>query len=85
MRSATCKPACARFITEDRSPAMRLSVEGVEAHPQQTVHYPYATSRYQTDEELTSALRALGGDEAIVVIEGEGLARLTLLTMLPSP
>jgi hypothetical protein len=59
------------------SSAVQKLGPGVLEHSRnRTFHYPYPTSRYQTDEELEDALRLLGNEEVTVVVESEGFYRL---------
>jgi hypothetical protein len=81
-------PEVQRFIAklpEDAQEALRKASSAIqrmgpgilEHSRHRTFHYPYPTSRYPSDEELTTALRALGGDEPRVAkSEDESFLRL---------
>jgi hypothetical protein len=61
------------------SSAIQNMGPGVLQHSRnRTFHYPYPASRYQTDEELASALQTLRDEEVTVVVESTtpGLFRL---------
>jgi hypothetical protein len=50
--------------------------KGVLEHSRQrTFHYPSPANRYDLDQELADALRALGGEEVTAVVEGDGFFR----------
>jgi hypothetical protein len=49
-----------------------MGSDALEHSRNRTFHYPYPTSRYPTDEELTDALRALGDTEARIVVDLSG-------------
>jgi hypothetical protein len=54
------------------SSALQKMGPGVLEHSRdRTFHYPYPTSRYQTDQELADALKTLGGEEVTLVVESE--------------
>lgn len=42
---------------------------------QQTLHYPSPANRYNLDQELTDALRALGREDVTAVVERDGFVR----------
>lgn len=70
-------PRDAKEELRKASSAIQKLGPGVLEHSRdRTFHYPYPTSRYQTDEELAGALQALGGEEVTVVGEGKGFHRL---------
>jgi hypothetical protein len=51
------------------SSAIQKMGPGVLEHSRdRTFHYPYPTSRYQTDDELRDALKGLGGEEVRLVV-----------------
>ena len=70
-------PEDGRQALKVTSGAIQKMGKGALEHSRnRTLHYPYPTSKYPTDHELSAALDTLGKEEVLVVSGGDGLDRL---------